>query len=50
MGEAEYFFVVVIELVTFDVLFEILFAVLEEEIEVIGGLLDIEELYDVGVF
>ena len=48
-GEGDDFLWFSVEEVISDVLFEILFAELEEEIEIIASLLDIEKLDNIGV-
>lgn len=48
--EGEDLLLVALEEVLLDVLLEVGLAILKEKVEVVGGLLDIEELDNVGVF
>jgi len=47
LTKADYFFLSAIEKVVSDVLLQILFTVFEKKVEVVGGLFDIEKLYNV---
>jgi hypothetical protein len=49
LGKVIYFLFITLELVFLDVLFEIFLAVFKEEIEIVCGFLDIEEVNDVTV-